>query len=417
MIFSADRDPDSAQYMSVIFPMTGLLTNKKGIYGAIKDYLKPVWEQPQMTGVIGSITSNPSKFLWENLYRPPHNSSDYSTQLYTLTGTSENIQHAGEASEYRIKIYRKLVVTGVKETHGMPKNTMIVCEEAIIQLQYRRTVLTSDQDKFRNTRTCLVLSARIQLPDTNSHTMDHLHVQSTGALSMVLKTPAIKSDIITKRSDDSMMTFGWLAKKMSDPTSNKPHAQIAATKMFGKLMTHPSVIDAAKGIFKTKVAIHKRTSVDKVQAAPDNSEILRHSFIAHTKAFMLNPKSCDTSRARMKSSGLEPSSKAVVQRLSVVEWFTTPSFAFIVVSLQGGEKPLLWVFTKSYCIRGTDQMTKIFQRAQSRASDDAIAPSIEKPPPAQSHFTPLPPPCDFTFDRLAGCSTLPEELELELELL
>ena len=154
---------------------------------------------------------------------------------------------------------------------------------------------------------------------------------------------------------------------------------------------------------------------------PTNEELLKHSFVAHTKAFMIRPET--------QACNIQAGRRVAVQRVVVVDWTSSPSFGLVLVTVQGGKRPLNWVFIKSYSIQGNAEMDAIIKQnalraSRAKASSDQISVQPARPtsappklPGAGASFTPTPPVYDFAFNHLTGCSTLPEELELELELL
>ena len=471
--------------------------------------------------LIGSITSVNSKFEWTG--RPPlqYNSSDFLTQLRKLKGTSGEFSDDKGVTVHRVQIHRNIITTKPKGVIG----NMVICEEAIIQLQRQDIDNTKKQKEFRNTAHCLVLTAKVKVPedplevdppkDPAKEHRDSLHILSSIALSMRLSDPPFAPLATVDKGDDTARTFGWLLKHMSNATSNKDADQEKAIAMFGGLIEQPSAAAAAKEAynkFNAHVFNWKMDSKEIKALKPTPKDLLKHSFVAHTKAFMISP---ETEAYNVKSGR-----RVAVQRSSVVDWTSSPSFGLILVTLQGGKKPFNWIFIKTYSIQDNAEMNYIIERIEearqariprnrvlsgpspsrptsartgpyiepvSRAgssksvsessgegsrpnsassrSDSAAPPNympsdnrsstslpprhtsadpslnpiqrerpkprpfsagslprdtsrIEKPDdPANSNFTPTPPLYDFAFNHLTGCSSLPEELELELELL
>ena len=475
-VFDREDDPDNTRHMSVIFPLNSNAGTEgvrhEKFTGHLKEYLKPINEAGGTPSLIESINSKDSKFGW--IHRPPlkYNSSDFSTELRRLKGTSGEIVINKGITVYRVQIHRSIIMTKLKGQQG----NMVVCEEAIIQLQKQVIDNSTKQKEFKNTPDCLVLTARVKLADPNSDVggppnankpkqgvsvvvehKDNIHLLASHAFSMQIMDKHTPHAVVD-RGDDTMRTFGWLLQQMSNITSDKAPNQLKAKKMFENLAIKytPARTAASEEYIKSRMKYLNvtRTTYDERskgptasethEKPPTNEELLKHSFVAHTKAFMIRPET--------QACNIQAGRRVAVQRVVVVDWTSSPSFGLVLVTVQGGKRPLNWVFIKSYSIQGNAEMDAIIRQNALRAnrakaseiSDhdikvrpvrSASAHSLSNPPvpsdplpagtPARpasasstrSSFTPTPPVYDFAFNHLTGCSTLPEELELELELL
>ena len=441
-VFDREDDPDNTRHMSVIFPLDigedpeGKRHEKFNQH--LEEYLKPVKEAGVVPSLIQSINSKDSKFGW--IHRSPlkYNSSDFSTELRRLKGTSGEIVINKGITVYRVQIHRSIIMTKLKGQQG----NRVVCEEAIIQLQKQVIDNSTKQKEFKNTPDCLVLTARVKLADPRSGVggehKDNIHLLASHAFSMQIMDKHTPHAVVD-RGDDTMRTFGWLLQQMSNITSDKAPNQLKAKKMFENLaIEYTPAREAASEEYiksRTKYLNVTRKTYDERRKEPitsethenppTNEELLKHSFVAHTKAFMIRPET--------QACNIQAGRRVAVQRVVVVDWTSSPSFGLVLVTVQGGKRPLNWVFIKSYSIQGNAEMDAIIKQnalraSRAKASSDHISvqPLVQparptsappKLPGAGASFTPTPPVYDFAVNHLTGCSTLPEELELVLELL
>jgi len=426
-IFNTDEKvTDSIRYISTIFPLSSLSgsANSKTMNDSIKAYLQPLsHNKGQIEEIIqhlNSMNELKSAIRWTRNQRSrPYKTSDFITYLCRASGVTTEFADTRTCIVRKIEIHKKMVVTRIKDETST-KGLMVMCEEIILQLREKNTDNTKNGKKYRNTETCLILTSRAQpVKDGRSkNEPDYIHFQGMGSFSLNLEHKPINYDGILDRKIDMVVSTAWLIDRMSDATSDKVEKNTAASNVFEKLTSTLSVIQAA-----SKTRINRYIAREQLPpSAVINTEpltpaiqieILQNSFISFQRAHMILPKH---SKCKLDNKK--------VQRSTALEFFTTPSFALIVLSITGGDKPFNYVFLKTYSIHGSAKTAMFISAIKPPGSDeraiDEISQSMERIPvtprgKTSSQYTHhLPFDDDFL---LGGRSTLPDELELELELL
>jgi hypothetical protein len=464
-LFKADESiMDSLRYASVIFPHETALQvlkdygttsiepfpNKSGtaVYSFIKqlhDYLGPMGDKKQdIIKEICKMTYYDSKIRWRDSHKArEYRTSEYITYLSRTTGVSVDVTNGSSYATHRIEIHRKMVSTRLKD-ETTTKGLMVICEEMIIQLQKKFTDLKEQSEYYTNTDTCLILSARIDTEQPRApmdgkgkkpEPSNHIHFQGMGSFSIDFVDNPVQYDGILSRKIDIILSTAWLIEQMSYTTNSNSQKNEIALKLFERIIRKSSVQKAAK-----KIREKRYKARDQIIPAPEtipDIEILQNSFISFQRAHMILPK----------RRVLKPQNN-VSQRATVSELFTAPSFSLIVLTITGGKSPLNYLFLKTYGIHGSEKSKQLVEEDKRRAMQERIqvmyadeAPvepakskqetsasvpvrrrtqrvsSSESSPSKQTHFTH---DDHLLFDDellLASCSTLPEELELELELL
>ena len=119
-----------------------------------------------------------------------------------------------------------MVITCLKEAYGVEGKLMVVCEEVIIQMMERYTGLNTSDQEFRNTETCLILTASKSLGGSKKKN-NTIHYQGLNAFSVDLeKDPVIDNGISTGRAEDSMLSAGSLLKKINDCALTAARARV-----------------------------------------------------------------------------------------------------------------------------------------------------------------------------------------------
>lgn len=467
-IFSMNEEvTESIRYISTIFPLKQSDERINNIRNYLEESNIDDTQANKILSLLDEMTSHSSTIRWINTHRPrTYKTSDYITYLCRTTGISSEIPGTNTFTVRRIEIHKKMVLTRIKDSTSS-SGLMVMCEEIIIQLQEKHKDLTTDAKNFNNTSTCLVLTSRAQeekgyIKDANGKLLsqpDCIHYQGMGSLSIILSENPIDYAGILDRKIDMIVTTAWLIEQLSNATSNKSANNEKALKLFQKLVTYEHtthdkksgrsvsngqpIRDAASITRIRRFMAQEKTPPTIRIPADDRLDIIQNSFLTFQRAHMILP------RKNKFTSENNPT-----QRCTVLEFFTTPSFALMVIAITGGEKPLNYVFLKTYGIHGCSKTNEIVGKHEDQVSsiqehrtatphlvklvEQHIRQSKEDKPVVLNDvevtdlgeldgvFDPCPKHTEFNpsshhtqhlqFDDLLR-SMLPEELELELELL
>jgi hypothetical protein len=380
-LYTAQRNKIGAsRYLSVIFPLNELIpsidtnTNEPAPTPAqatdtdsiapghvtamekIKSYFNAFEDEvfKQVLHSIQTMAQYNSDINWTFNDCTRFDTSDYSTYLCEAEGMLDNINNHDDPVKYRVMIYRKIVLTGFKETEILTTGNTVMCEEVIIQLQTSGDSPSNDAVAFKNTESCLIFSARNSL--NGEHTS--MHFQGKGAFSVDIPSDGKFNPL--RRDHDVMMSTGWLVNKINESTKNDDDSVGKAAAFFLELIKDQHVRNAAEAQAKR----NKQSASEQAPQPdasprddtpprpadvpgqqsdngdqPDNLTIVENSFIAHQKTVLL--------RARGTYSSIH-----------CIDWVSAPSFALVVLS-PSSDDHIRYLVLKTYQIGGNRRTDEI----------------------------------------------------------
>jgi hypothetical protein len=442
-IFNLERYlVNELRYISVIFPTENLceqdsLKIRTEFNTALATYLgaiSPSDSDPDVKAKketitsINKMTDPDSNINWTNKCIKRFDTSDYSTYLCTVEGILTQIHGGSRPENYRVKIYRKMIITGLKESDILSKGNMVVCEEVIIQLEVRGESANKKGTVFKNTDSCLIFTAKKSLSE---QLHSSLHFQGKGAFSVLIPSDSVSAFNPITRQDDVMISVGWLVNKINNCTKNNRASVESSVTFFENIFKNddqtPYLDDIATKqakaehirrvqlIKKTTNRAHEAEESRPKAAEPTKDKIVANSFLGHQRIVNVHDRN----------------------RLTRwITWFSTPSFALVVCSPPDSD--VLFLFIKTYHIAGNQNTENVItydrnscgtssgttehaviadnsdtigqsgqqhkQNTGTSSTDNPEHGSKVEGPRASSRFS-------------LHNSHLPEELELELELL
>ena len=234
--YSVNPTEETTRYKSVIFPLE-VAEFKSSLTQYLEEYGDV--DTDSVYKKLDSMTKANSEIKWTSDPIRKYTTSDYCTCLCSVYGDMQDIDKERRIKTHRLTIYRKLVTTAFKETHLMSKKNMVLCEEIIIQLMEAGGSMEAKKTDFRNTKTCLILTARATAKPT-------MHFQGLSAFTVVPKkdeeTQAGGLPVYHERKSrviDSMQSAGWLLSRVNNATNTKNVGQ--AIEFFSDILTHESV--------------------------------------------------------------------------------------------------------------------------------------------------------------------------------
>jgi hypothetical protein len=440
-LYNAPRNQIGAsRYLSVIFPLNelnvhsitpGSMTAAEKIKRYFNDFKEDAFNR--VLSSIQTMAQYNSDINWTIDGFTRFDTSDYSTYLCEAEGILENINNDDDPIKYRVMIYRRVVLTGFKESEILTKGNIVMCEEVIIQLQTSGESPNNDAVTFKNTESCLVFSARNSLGNDNTS----MHFQGHGAFSVDIPSTEKGKFNPMRRDHDVMTSFGWLVNKINESTKNDDDSVGRAADFFKILIDDENVQKAAKAQAnknKKDDATPQQGLAQGLGRQPDNGNsldrltLIENSFIAHQKTVLL--------QARSRNSSIH-----------CIDWVSGPSFALAVLS-PSSDGHIRYLVLKTYHILGNAQTDQLAYNSCDNSSyrtcttDPSSSITTGNNSPRQQDSgknrnsdeeTALKPRASHDLDydsfmrddpsryqsqfRSLITSSLPEELELELELI
>jgi hypothetical protein len=400
-VFSTPR------YISVIFPHGTDDVLFSAAFTRIKTYLmQSKWKEPEIesaTKMIREMASPESTVKWTEKSSRRFDSADYSTHICAVNGVIELASDNENSTNHRFVIQRKYVTTCLKKSSVLTHGNMVICEEIVIQMQSRggSPGSTPDSLRFTNTDSSLIITAQ-NISETSTdenQKKEKLHFQGKNALSVTIPDEKF---LTIRRDEHSMKSLGWLLGMINSASKHTTADATTPTVFFNAIISDTAVKKNAIAKYRERISRNNQELYIKLQGTDDDSilrdkiderhyMILQNSFITHQKTCLIQDR-CHGHAIKLE------------------EWFSTSSFAVIVVS-PASKPDLNYVFIRTYQLPSDPPDLETLDSAFNTAGLERAAREVKGSIATNSgNFR-------AASELLAAVSSLPEELELELEML
>lgn len=242
-------------------------------------------ETQKLDGVysrLNKMTKNDSTIKWTSDPVKTFVTSDYCTSLCAVYGGMHKIDKYSSAVLHSLKIYRKIITTALKESNQITKGNIVLCEEVIIQVIEKDTGGSNARKRGK----CLILTART----TGTPAM---HFQGLNAFTVEMHQTPVKNPDSKSRVFESMFSAGWLLAQINNATSNDNGKVKSAAVFFNDLLESDSVKNTSKVLYERRLKKRDKNPNDtdevKIYTGAIKPITLENSFIAHQRSFLIHP--------------------------------------------------------------------------------------------------------------------------------